>query len=100
MVFILCVSLTYDDASWSSVHLHRLGVDPFAVARLSYHLIGPLVALHAGVVQTRREASAARSLKFLVVFGLMERTERCQETRWDQEFPHRHTHTAEGAFGQ
>ncbi|KAF3836390.1 hypothetical protein F7725_028948 [Dissostichus mawsoni] len=65
-------SLTYDDAPRPSVRLHALGVHPFAVRRLSYHLIGSLVALHAGLVQSRRAASAPRTLKFLVVLRLSE----------------------------
>lgn len=44
-------SLTHDDASRSPVQLRRLWVDSFAVGRLPHHLIGPLVAIHAGVVQ-------------------------------------------------
>lgn len=64
------LSLTYDDASWSSVHLCHLVVHAFVVARLSHHLIGSLVALHAGIVQPRREASTARPLKVLVVLCL------------------------------
>lgn len=73
---VCCIkhSLTYDDASWSSVQLHRLGVDPFAVRRLPHHLIGSLVALHTGIVQSWRAASAARPLKVLVVFGLSDKT--------------------------
>lgn len=70
-------TLTYDDASGPSVHLYRLGVDPLAIGRLSHHLIGPLVALHAGVVQSWREASAAGPLKVLMVLGLRKRTQRC-----------------------
>lgn len=58
---------SYDDASWSSVHLCHLVVHAFVVARLSHHLIGSLVALHAGIVQPRREPSTARPLKVLVV---------------------------------
>jgi len=65
-------SLTYDDAPRPSVRLHALGLHPFAVRRLSYHLIGSLVALHAGLVQSRRAASAPRTLKFLVVLRLSE----------------------------
>lgn len=71
LLLLLLRSLTYDDASWPPVHLHPLGVHPFAVSRLPHHVIGSLVALHAGIIQARREAAAARSLEVLVVLGLL-----------------------------
>lgn len=63
--------LTYDDAAGSSVRVHRL-----VGTRVRHHVIGSLVALHAGFIQARRATSTAGALKVLVVLGLHGGTQR------------------------